>query len=149
MGTFDSVYLNKIRQLEEENRQLLKLLNEVQAPPPTPIPPSGPHPFPPSEPSPVEPKLPDVPPVPPIRPRSASQGGSPPIPNRGPWWDPMYGRGGLGVPMQTPDPGTMPLPIKTPAPITMPYQQPFSLNRPYDPNDDPNTIRPVQYGGGV
>ena len=162
MSSFtENLYLKRtIQKLQEENRELLKLINEVQAPPPVPpmypggtpptqpsIPPSGPHPFPPSEPSPVEPKLPDPAPVPPIRPRSARQDGSPPIPNRGPWWDPMYGRGGLGVPMETPYPITMPLPMKTPAPMTMPYQQPFSLNRPYDPNDDPNTTRPVKYGG--
>lgn len=38
MGTFDSVYKNKIRQLEEENRQLRKILREASAtspPPPT------------------------------------------------------------------------------------------------------------------
>ena len=40
MGTFDSVYKNKIRQLEEENRQLRKILREAEAGqvyPPTPI----------------------------------------------------------------------------------------------------------------
>jgi len=38
MGTFDSVYKNKIRQLEEENRQLRKILREAeQLYPPTPI----------------------------------------------------------------------------------------------------------------
>ncbi len=35
MGTFDSVYKNKIRQLEEENRQLRKILKEASPPPPT------------------------------------------------------------------------------------------------------------------
>ena len=29
MGTFDSIYQQKIRQLEEENRQLKKLINEA------------------------------------------------------------------------------------------------------------------------
>ena len=154
MGTFDSVYLNKIRQLEEENRQLLKLINEVQSAPPTQpsAPPGGPN-FPPEIPPPVEPKLPDPAPVPPTRPRptntsvtqrSARQGDSPPTPNRGTWWDPMYGQGGWGVPIQTPYPITMPLPMKTPAPMTMPYQKPFSLNRPYDPNDDPDNFRPTR-----
>ena len=32
MGTFDSVYKNKIRQLEEENRQLRKILREAEVP---------------------------------------------------------------------------------------------------------------------
>ena len=32
MGTFDSVYLNKIRLLEEENRQLRNILNEYNTP---------------------------------------------------------------------------------------------------------------------
>ena len=32
MGTFDSVYLNKIRLLEEENQQLKNILNEYFAP---------------------------------------------------------------------------------------------------------------------
>ena len=32
MGTFDSVYLNKIRHLEEENQQLRNILNEYFAP---------------------------------------------------------------------------------------------------------------------
>jgi hypothetical protein len=32
MGTFDSIYQQKIRQLEEENRQLRKLINEVAPP---------------------------------------------------------------------------------------------------------------------
>ena len=32
MGTFDSVYLNKIRHLEEENQQLKNILNEYFAP---------------------------------------------------------------------------------------------------------------------
>ena len=144
MSSFtENLYLKRtIQKLQEENRELLKLLNEVQSTPPAP--PSNPHPFPPSEPSPTEPKLPEPAPLPPIRPRSAKQGGSPPPPNKGPWWDPMYGRGGFGVPMETPDPITMPLPVKTPAPMTMPYQQPFSLNRPYDPNDDPNNFRPTR-----
>ncbi len=106
MGTFDSVYLNKIRQLEEENRQLLKLLNEVQAPPPVPpmypggtpptqpsIPPSGPHPFPSTEP-PTGPSKPLPTPNPPINPKSVRY-------------------------------------------------------NPNDPNDDPNKIRPVKYGGGL
>ena len=109
MGTFDSVYLNKIRQLEEENRQLLKLLNEVQAPPPPPpvppmfpggtpptqpsIPPSGPHPFPSTEP-PTGPSKPLPTPNPPINPKSVRY-------------------------------------------------------NPNDPNDDPNKIRPVKYGGGL
>ena len=31
MGTFDSVYLNKIRHLEEENTQLRKILREAEA----------------------------------------------------------------------------------------------------------------------
>jgi len=30
MGTFDSVYLNKIRRLEEENQQLRNILNEYE-----------------------------------------------------------------------------------------------------------------------
>ena len=40
MGTFDSVYKNKIRQLEEENKQLRKILREAEAGqvyPPNPI----------------------------------------------------------------------------------------------------------------
>ena len=35
MGTFDSVYKNKIRQLEEENRQLRKILKDASATSPT------------------------------------------------------------------------------------------------------------------
>ena len=31
MGTFDSVYLNKIRQLEEENKRLKRILSEEEA----------------------------------------------------------------------------------------------------------------------
>jgi len=39
MGTFDSIYQNKIRKLEEENRQLRKILREAEVGqyPPTPI----------------------------------------------------------------------------------------------------------------
>ena len=33
MGTFDSIYLNKIKQLQEENRQLRYALQEAQNPP--------------------------------------------------------------------------------------------------------------------
>jgi len=155
MSSFtENLYLKRvIQKLQEENQQLLKLLNEVDTnppmfpggnpPSPPTIPPSGPHPFPSTEPGPSRP-LPT--PNPPINPksvgqRSVTQGGSPPPPNDNPWWDPMYGRGGWGVPMLTPYPVTMPVPMKTPAPMTMPYQQPFSLNRPYDPNDDPNNFR--------
>jgi len=38
MGTFDSIYQNKIRKLEEENRQLRKILREAEGGqyPPTP-----------------------------------------------------------------------------------------------------------------
>ena len=33
MGTFDSIYLNKIKQLQEENRRLRYALQEAQNPP--------------------------------------------------------------------------------------------------------------------
>ena len=142
MSSFtENLYLKlAIQKLQEENQQLLKLLNEVEISanitPPTPptLPrPTGPSPRPPTFPRPTGPSRP-TPLSTPVTQRSVSQGGSPPPPNKGPWWDPMYGRGayGGGVPMLTPYPITMPLPVKTPAPMTMPYQQPFSLNRPYD-----------------
>jgi len=38
MGTFDSIYQRKIRQLEEENRQLRKILREAPAAPPQMVP---------------------------------------------------------------------------------------------------------------
>jgi hypothetical protein len=168
MSSFtENLYLKlAIQKLQEENQQLLKLLNEVEISPPTP-PAGNPPTTTPTPPSPFRPVKPGIP-KPPARPakpgipkprplsnisrqgntqRSAIQGGSQDTPpNKGPWWDPMYGRGafGGGVPMLTPYPITMPLPVKTPAPMTMPYQQPFSLNRPYDPNDDPNNWRPTK-----
>lgn len=116
MSSFtENLYLKRaIQKLQEENQQLLKLLSEVKTP------------------SPAAPPPPTAPP---------SQADSP---NKGPWWDPMYGRGGWGVPMLSPYPVTMPLPAKTPAPFTLPANQPFSLNRPYDPNDDPNNFRPTR-----
>jgi hypothetical protein len=177
MSSFtENLYLKRaIQKLQEENQQLLKILNEVDInagiTPPTVTPPPAPRPFP----VPTRPSIPRPFPRPTntsVTQRSVSQGGSPPTPtygsddmesrrtkpgygisppttpDRGTWFDPMYGAGGLGVPMQTPYPLTMPFPVKTPAPLTMPYQQPFSLNRPYDPNDDPNNFRPVKYGGG-
>lgn len=139
MSSFtENLYLKlAIKKLQEENQQLLQLLNEVEISadirPPTP--PTLPRPTGPSRPTtlprPTRPSRP-TPLSTPVTQRSVSQGGSPPPPNKGPWWDPMYGRGGFGVPMLTPYPITMPLPVRTPAPMTMPYQQPFSLNRPYD-----------------
>lgn len=115
------------------------------SPPPPSIPPSGPFPFPPSEPTSPRP-LPT--PNPPINPksvgqRSASQGGGLD------YLDPMYGRGRFPLkydrtPIETPLPSSMPFNQKTPLPFTLPANQPFSLNRPYDPNDDPNNFRPTR-----
>ena len=158
MSSFtENLYLRRaIQKLQEENQQLLKLLNEVQnpppmfpggnPPPPPSIPPSGPFPFPPQDPSTSPRPLPT--PNPPINPksvgqRSASQGGGLD------YLDPMYGRGRFPLqydrnPNETPLPSSMPFNQKTPLPFTLPANQPFSLNRPYDPNDDPNNFRPTR-----